>query len=100
SAEEELLESMIIAIPHGDGKSHSFATIDIDYEWKPPRCSTCKIFDRKNDACPKNPIVVMESKENSDGFTEVKHGESSKINGQTKPPIAPNLPKDNRQPAK
>nr|GEX24019.1 hypothetical protein [Tanacetum cinerariifolium] len=105
STEDELLESMIIAIPHGDGKSHSFATIDIYYEWKPPRCSTYKIFDHKNGACPKNPIVVMESikitkpKVNFQ-YRKVKHGESSKTNGQKKPHIVLNLPKDNRQPAK
>ncbi|GJU77453.1 zinc knuckle CX2CX4HX4C containing protein [Tanacetum coccineum] len=72
SAEEELLDSMVIAIPLGDGMGHSFATIDIEYEWKPPRCSTYKIFDHTNDGCPKNPKVIEVSSGTSDGFTEVK----------------------------
>ncbi|GJY18245.1 hypothetical protein Tco_0389736 [Tanacetum coccineum] len=36
SAKEDLLDSLVIAIPHNDGKGHSLATIDIEYEWTPP----------------------------------------------------------------
>ncbi|GJW93329.1 zinc knuckle CX2CX4HX4C containing protein [Tanacetum coccineum] len=83
SADEELLDSMIIAIPLGYGMGHSFATIDIEYEWKPPRCSTCKIFDHTNDGCPKNPNVIEVSNGTSDGFTEVRRKKNkSKQNRQ------------------
>ncbi|GJT54739.1 hypothetical protein Tco_0989793 [Tanacetum coccineum] len=44
SAERELMESIVIAIPLGKGKGHTLATIDIDYEWKPPLCSTLQDF--------------------------------------------------------
>ncbi|GKC82657.1 reverse transcriptase domain, reverse transcriptase zinc-binding domain protein, partial [Tanacetum coccineum] len=73
SAEKELLESMVIAIPMSNGKGHSLATAEIEYEWKPPRCSTCVIFDHVTEKCPKNPIVEVEPKVNDeDGFVEVK----------------------------
>ncbi|GJT69053.1 sugar transport protein 13 [Tanacetum coccineum] len=73
SAEKELLESMVIAIPMSNGKGHSLATVEIEYEWKPPRCSTCVIFDHVIEKCPKNPIVEVEPKVNDeDGFVEVK----------------------------
>ncbi|GJU84245.1 hypothetical protein Tco_1291791 [Tanacetum coccineum] len=58
SVEEILLESMVIAIPFGDGTGHSLATIDIEYEWRPPRCDNCRIFDHTNESCPKNPKVA------------------------------------------
>ncbi|GKD30071.1 zinc knuckle CX2CX4HX4C containing protein, partial [Tanacetum coccineum] len=74
-AEEELLESMVVAIPKNDGKGYTLATISIEYEWKPPRCGVCKVFDHVEDKCPKvvKPVVVVESTKNDDdGFTEVK----------------------------
>ncbi|GKA57345.1 hypothetical protein Tco_0756533 [Tanacetum coccineum] len=36
-AEQDLKESTVILIPLGPNKGHSLATIDIEYEWKPPR---------------------------------------------------------------
>ncbi|GJY25818.1 RNA-directed DNA polymerase, eukaryota, reverse transcriptase zinc-binding domain protein [Tanacetum coccineum] len=71
SAKKELLESMVIAIPLSNGKGHSLATVDIEYEWKPPRCSTCAIFDHGPEKCPKNPTVEVAPKEKDDGFVEV-----------------------------
>ncbi|GKA92349.1 hypothetical protein Tco_0814274 [Tanacetum coccineum] len=55
-----------------DGKGHSLATIDVEYEWKPPRCATCMLFDHTDDKCSKLPKVVESKKVDSDGFTEVK----------------------------
>ncbi|GKE05932.1 zinc knuckle CX2CX4HX4C containing protein, partial [Tanacetum coccineum] len=45
SADVELMDELVIAIPAGKDKGHSLATIKIEYEWRPPRCSTCLIFD-------------------------------------------------------
>nr|GEZ11107.1 hypothetical protein [Tanacetum cinerariifolium] len=76
SAEEELKKSIIIAIPLSNEKSHSFANIDIEYEWDPPRRDTCKVFDHVNEKCPKNPKEEVPMKEavidGDDGFTAVK----------------------------
>ncbi|GJY15053.1 retrovirus-related pol polyprotein from transposon 17.6 [Tanacetum coccineum] len=73
SAEDALKESLVIAIPSSDNEGHSLATIEIEYEWTPPRCSTCKIFDHVNDKCPKLPKVVPNVDVTNDGFTEVRH---------------------------
>ncbi|GJZ20294.1 retrovirus-related pol polyprotein from transposon 17.6 [Tanacetum coccineum] len=72
SAEDAFKESLVIAIPSSDNEGHSLATIEIEYEWTPPRCSTCKIFDHVNDKCPKLPKVVPNVDVTNDGFTEVK----------------------------
>nr|GEU31113.1 hypothetical protein [Tanacetum cinerariifolium] len=54
-------------------KGHTLATVEIEYEWKPPRCSTCVIFDHMIEKCPNNPIVEVEPKVNDeDGLFEVK----------------------------
>nr|GFA22526.1 hypothetical protein [Tanacetum cinerariifolium] len=55
SADRDLMESIVIAILLGKGKGHTLATIEIEYEWKPPVCSICKIFDPTNDKCPNIP---------------------------------------------
>lgn len=43
-----------MAIPFSNGSGHSLVRIDIEYEWKPPRCALCKFFDHNDAACPKN----------------------------------------------
>ncbi|GKB70197.1 hypothetical protein Tco_0931609 [Tanacetum coccineum] len=71
SMEEELKDSIVIAIPLINEKGHTLAKIDVEYEWNPPRCNTCKVFDHVNDKCPKNPKVDVPSKAVNDGFTMV-----------------------------
>nr|GEV38302.1 hypothetical protein [Tanacetum cinerariifolium] len=72
AVEEELKESIVIAIPMGNGQGHSLATVDIKYEWTPRRCSTCKIFDHVDEQCPKI-IKVNDSKQVvDDGFAVVQ----------------------------
>nr|GEY14480.1 hypothetical protein [Tanacetum cinerariifolium] len=58
SADEVLKEDLVIAIPIGKNRGHSLVTINIEYEWRPPMCSTCLIFDHVNDKCPKLPKEV------------------------------------------
>ncbi|GJY92842.1 hypothetical protein Tco_0508624 [Tanacetum coccineum] len=66
------------------GKGHTLATIKVEYEWQPPRCAQCLIFDHVNDQCPKNPKVKVVAKENDDGFTEVKR-KKNKVKQNVKP---------------
>ncbi|GKA88788.1 hypothetical protein Tco_0810552 [Tanacetum coccineum] len=76
SAEKDLLDSLVIAIPVDKDKGHTLATIDIEYEWNPPRCSTCMIFDHHTDKCPKLLKEKEQEKpdvnEDAEGFVEVK----------------------------
>nr|GEV13126.1 copia protein [Tanacetum cinerariifolium] len=46
--------------------------VRIEYEWKPPRCDTCKIFGHVHDQCPKTTTVTPTIAEKSnDGFQTV-----------------------------
>ena len=49
-----LMDHVVVAIPYSNGSGHSLVRIEIEYEWKPPCCTVCKIFDHNDAACPKN----------------------------------------------
>lgn len=72
SSKEALLDSLVVAIPYPNGSGHSLEKIDIEYEWKPPRCETCKVFDHNDDGCTKRVKPVMENKSlvDEEGFVE------------------------------
>nr|GEU41751.1 putative reverse transcriptase domain-containing protein [Tanacetum cinerariifolium] len=72
AANVEQLKSLIIAIPVGNKEGHTFATIDIEYEWTPPRCASYRIFDHVSEKCPKLPKVASNEKVIEEGFIEVK----------------------------
>nr|GEZ93843.1 hypothetical protein [Tanacetum cinerariifolium] len=52
SAENELKDELVVAIPVGKDMEHTLATVFIEYEWKPPCCSTCLVFAHTSDKCP------------------------------------------------
>nr|GEX58575.1 putative ribonuclease H-like domain-containing protein [Tanacetum cinerariifolium] len=62
AADVELVKSLVIAILVGYKEEHTFATIDIEYEWTPPRCASCRIFDHVSEKCPKLPKVASSEK--------------------------------------
>ncbi|GJS49209.1 hypothetical protein Tco_0599330 [Tanacetum coccineum] len=95
SAEEELKDSIVIAILLINGKGHTLAKIDVEYEWNPPRCNTCKVFDHVNDKCPKNPKVDAPTKAVNDGFTVVDKDVMAKKSDilNAKPAQQPLIPK-------
>ncbi|GJY25394.1 hypothetical protein Tco_0400120 [Tanacetum coccineum] len=46
------METIVVAIPLPKVKGHYLETLEVEYEWWPPRCSKCKIFGHGDDACP------------------------------------------------
>ncbi|GJR82990.1 zinc knuckle CX2CX4HX4C containing protein [Tanacetum coccineum] len=52
SADKPLVDSVDIDIPREDGNGYTAANIRIEFEWQPPRCVTCKIFDHLDSVCP------------------------------------------------
>ncbi|GKE29235.1 zinc knuckle CX2CX4HX4C containing protein [Tanacetum coccineum] len=80
SSEKELLESLVVAIPFPNETGHTLEMIKIEYEWQPPRCAECKIFDHTDDHWPKKIKEATKDPITNDGFTEVtrKHGKDKK----------------------
>ncbi|GJX48126.1 zinc knuckle CX2CX4HX4C containing protein [Tanacetum coccineum] len=70
-AEKALADSIVVAVPIKGEKGHSLETISIEYEWKPPRCSKCKIFDHLDVDCPRKPKAISVQNQ-EEGFVQVK----------------------------
>ena len=70
-AAKDLKENLIIGIPKMVGEDFTSVTLRIEYEWKPPRCSTCMVFGHNVEHCPKHvkPVVTEEThKDDPKGF--------------------------------
>ncbi|GKB20345.1 RNA-directed DNA polymerase, eukaryota, reverse transcriptase zinc-binding domain protein [Tanacetum coccineum] len=50
----ELKDNIIVAMPKITREGYYTCTICVEYEWKPPRCSCCKVFGHTQEECPKN----------------------------------------------
>ncbi|XP_071713676.1 uncharacterized protein [Rutidosis leptorrhynchoides] len=78
-AQREFRESLRIAMPSLSGNEKSTSVVRVEYEWKPPRCSGCKVFGHKDVECPRNiPVVTENLKHGDDRFHIVgkKQGKS------------------------
>nr|GEV83315.1 hypothetical protein [Tanacetum cinerariifolium] len=72
---------LVVAIPAGKDRGHTLATISIEYEWKPPRCSNCLVFAHTSDNCP---TLHKETPVATNGFTVVQKKKSGKANQNQK----------------
>nr|GEW53757.1 hypothetical protein [Tanacetum cinerariifolium] len=52
-ADVELKDTIMMAMPKLVGEKIYMCTIRVEYEWKPPRCSSCKVFGNVLNECPK-----------------------------------------------
>ncbi|GKF88242.1 T-complex protein 1 subunit delta, partial [Tanacetum coccineum] len=48
-------------------REDQYAVLDtrVEYEWKTPRCTCCKVFGHVQDECPKNKVSDVVSKKNN-----------------------------------
>lgn len=59
SSEHELKESLSLAISDS-GESYTKVSVGVEYEWKPPRCSHCRVFGHEDSNCPiQTPVTHM-----------------------------------------
>nr|GEU52848.1 hypothetical protein [Tanacetum cinerariifolium] len=49
---------LVMAVSNLEGIGYTKETIRIEYEWEPPRCSTCLIFGHSPADCPKAPKAI------------------------------------------
>nr|GEX21161.1 hypothetical protein [Tanacetum cinerariifolium] len=84
SAEVDLVDELVIAIPVGKDMGHSLATVTIEYEWRPPRCSTCMIFYHTSEKCTKRSKELQTEPIVNDGFEVVKKKKNRSKNKQHK----------------
>nr|GEX82312.1 ATPase, F1/V1/A1 complex, alpha/beta subunit, zinc knuckle CX2CX4HX4C [Tanacetum cinerariifolium] len=75
SSECDVLESIVVVIPLPKGKGHYLETLDVEYEWWPPRCSKCRFFDHEDYDCQsmvKHVSLSRDSGVHSDGKRKKK----------------------------
>nr|GEW14249.1 hypothetical protein [Tanacetum cinerariifolium] len=56
-ADMELKENIIMAMPKITREGHYTCNVHVEYEWKPPRCSSYKVFGHIHEEYPKNTCV-------------------------------------------
>ncbi|GJV68156.1 F-box protein [Tanacetum coccineum] len=99
SSKKTLVDSLVVAIPFQDGSGHSMKTIDIEYEWQPPRCDTCKMFDHVDDQCPKKVKVAAPTQVSDDGFVEEIRSIFELIKSNVNGKASTSQPKENKEAA-
>ncbi|GJR43939.1 cytokinin dehydrogenase 3-like protein [Tanacetum coccineum] len=53
-ADVELKDNIVVAMPKITREGHYTCNVRVEYEWKPPRCSSCKVFGHIHKECLKN----------------------------------------------
>ena len=74
-AEKDIKSELIVGIPNMVGDGFSKQVIQIEYQWKPPSCTTCKVFNHESDHCPKLPKKVIPVEVHQEGGKAVQHDE-------------------------
>ncbi|GJX76687.1 zinc knuckle CX2CX4HX4C containing protein [Tanacetum coccineum] len=92
NSKADLVDVVTIGIPSLSEDDFTKETIRVEYEWRPPKCDTCKIFGHVHDYCPRKvvrPLIVATSnvvtpnaEKTNDGFQTV--GKKKKRKGKSK----------------
>ncbi|GJT09106.1 cytokinin dehydrogenase 3-like protein [Tanacetum coccineum] len=53
-ANMKLKDNIVVVMPKITREGHYTCNVRVEYEWKPPRCSSCKVFGHIHEECPKN----------------------------------------------
>nr|GEV93590.1 hypothetical protein [Tanacetum cinerariifolium] len=72
--DEKLKNTIVVARPKLIGAGFNMCTILVEYELKPPRCSSCKVFGHVLDECPKK--IVSDVAKNLNNLKQATRGVS------------------------
>ncbi|GKF44295.1 retrotransposon protein, putative, ty1-copia subclass, partial [Tanacetum coccineum] len=53
-ADVELKDTIMVVMPKLTGEGFYTCNVCVEYEWKPPSCACCKVFEYVLDECPNN----------------------------------------------
>ncbi|GJR07793.1 retrotransposon protein, putative, ty1-copia subclass [Tanacetum coccineum] len=53
-ADVEVKDNIVVAMPKIIGEGHYICNVRVEYQWKPPRCASCKVFGHIHEECLKN----------------------------------------------
>nr|GEW71644.1 hypothetical protein [Tanacetum cinerariifolium] len=83
----DLKDNIAMAMPKITMEGHYSCNVRVEYEWKPPRCSSCKVFGHIHEECLKNTEYRTATK---------KHNASS--SGNKKKGVEPTIKVSNSNP--
>nr|GFA26781.1 hypothetical protein [Tanacetum cinerariifolium] len=71
-ADEELKDSIVVAMPKLIGEGFNMCFVCVEYEWKPPKCSCCKVYGHVLNECHKKIVSnVVKNLNNVEKVLEV-----------------------------
>ncbi|GKD09477.1 cytokinin dehydrogenase 3-like protein [Tanacetum coccineum] len=92
-ADVELKDNIVVAMPRIKGEGHYTCNVRVEYEWKPPRCSSCKVFRHIHKECLKN-IGFKPQKE----YRPVPKKRNASSSGNKKKGVEPTIEVSNSNP--
>ncbi|GJV20783.1 hypothetical protein Tco_1369803 [Tanacetum coccineum] len=94
-ADVELKDNIVVAMPKITKEGPYICNVRVEYEWKPPRCSSCKIFGHIHEECPKN--TGASEKKNVKKPSQTSRGVEPTIECASNTPIVAKIDKIERQ---
>lgn len=95
SSDKGLKEKLVVATPRIEGDCRTLHEVCIEYEWKPPHCSKCKIFGHNDGSCSKQLVgkTKPDEKKDADGFQHTKMKKHKGFNVGPPKPTMEYMPK-------
>ncbi|GJS88484.1 hypothetical protein Tco_0771120 [Tanacetum coccineum] len=85
-ADVKLKETHVVVVPKFVGESYTMSTISVEYEWTPPRCSSCKVglkLSSKVQFKPTKQVYQHVSKKNGASSSWLRKGDNSNVVSST-----------------
>nr|GEZ06559.1 zinc knuckle CX2CX4HX4C [Tanacetum cinerariifolium] len=82
SLDVELKDTIVVVVPKFVGEGYNIRTIRLEYEWTPPICSSCKVFDHVMDDCHKQ--LVQDVLKNLKNHRQALKGVQASTSGKRK----------------
>nr|GEW79162.1 cytokinin dehydrogenase 3-like [Tanacetum cinerariifolium] len=94
-ADVKLKDSIVVAMPKITWEGHYTCTVRVEYEWKPPRCSSYKVFKHIHEECLKN--TGADENKNKEYRPAIKNSNATSI-GNKKKYVEPTIEVSNSNP--
>ncbi|GJW08389.1 zinc knuckle CX2CX4HX4C containing protein [Tanacetum coccineum] len=93
SVDRAIMDSIIVAVPFLNGNGHSLENHDVEYEWRPLRCSLCNVFGHDDAVCPARdnnaaPKPVLKASQEETTSPPAKEGNNMAVDKPCEPSVA------------
>ncbi|GKB69005.1 zinc knuckle CX2CX4HX4C containing protein [Tanacetum coccineum] len=82
---QAFMNSVIVVVPFPNGTGHSLENLDVEYEWRPLRCSKCNIFRHDDAFCPSKDKRAASNSSTGTGSSFNLGSEGGKQSSKSKP---------------